>query len=67
MNTLISQLAFKAKALALNVTETELKVLEATNEAAWGPHGKDMQGKGRLHCSHLLFSFYISITLLFSS
>lgn len=45
LNSLVTTLAAKAKALALNVTEIELKVMEATNEEPWGPHGKDMQGK----------------------
>ncbi len=44
LNSLVTTLAVKAKALALNVTEIELKVMEATNEEPWGPHGKDMQG-----------------------
>lgn len=30
--------------MALNVTEIELQVLEATNEEPWGPHGQAMQG-----------------------
>ncbi|GIL55347.1 hypothetical protein Vafri_10899 [Volvox africanus] len=42
-NSVLNSLAAKAKALALNVTDIELKVLEATNEEPWGPHGKDMQ------------------------
>ncbi|EFJ39891.1 hypothetical protein VOLCADRAFT_100407 [Volvox carteri f. nagariensis] len=42
-NTVLNTLAAKAKALALNVTEIELKVLEATNEEPWGPHGQAMQ------------------------
>ncbi|GIL88365.1 hypothetical protein Vretimale_15048 [Volvox reticuliferus] len=42
-NAVLNTLAAKAKALALNVTEIELKVLEATNEEPWGPHGKEMQ------------------------
>ncbi|GLI71657.1 hypothetical protein VaNZ11_016938 [Volvox africanus] len=42
-NSVLNTLAAKAKALALNVTDIELKVLEATNEEPWGPHGKDMQ------------------------
>lgn len=39
-----ADLAFRAKAVALNVTRTELIVLEATNEEAWGPHGSAMSG-----------------------
>lgn len=45
----LSDLAFRAKAVALNVTRTELIVLEATNEEAWGPHGSAMSGTGRHH------------------
>lgn len=37
----------QAKAFAAGVTEIELKVLEATNEDKWGPHGNDMKGMGR--------------------
>lgn len=40
---LLASLASKAKALALNVTEIELRVMEATNEEPWGPHGQAMQ------------------------
>ncbi|GAX79430.1 hypothetical protein CEUSTIGMA_g6871.t1 [Chlamydomonas eustigma] len=35
-------IAAKVKAAVLNVTDVELKVLEATNEQAWGPHGSAM-------------------------
>ncbi len=34
----------QAKAFAAGVSEIELKVLEATNEDKWGPHGNDMKG-----------------------
>jgi hypothetical protein len=40
---LATQLANKAKALALNVSDIELKVLEATNEEPWGPHATAMR------------------------
>ncbi|KXZ52415.1 hypothetical protein GPECTOR_9g459 [Gonium pectorale] len=42
-NSVLNTVVNKAKALALNVSEIELKVLDATNEEPWGPHGKDMQ------------------------
>lgn len=34
----------QAKAYVNNVSELELKVLEATNHDPWGPHGSVMQG-----------------------
>jgi ENTH domain len=40
----IKNLADKAKAYVNNVTELEMKVLEATNHEPWGPHGSVMQG-----------------------
>lgn len=40
----IKNLADKAKAYVNNVSELELKVLEATNHDPWGPHGSVMQG-----------------------
>mmetsp|Transcript_31014 Transcript_31014/g.68811 ORF Transcript_31014/g.68811 Transcript_31014/m.68811 type:complete len:633 (+) Transcript_31014:139-2037(+) len=45
---LIANVAAKIKAATLNVTDTELKVLEATNEEAWGPHGTAMSEIARL-------------------
>mmetsp|Transcript_8424 Transcript_8424/g.21033 ORF Transcript_8424/g.21033 Transcript_8424/m.21033 type:complete len:569 (-) Transcript_8424:387-2093(-) len=40
---LLDALKTKAKALAAGVSEIEFKVLEATNEDKWGPHGSAMQ------------------------
>eukprot|EP00878_Enallax_costatus_P030505 GHUV01033215.1.p1 GENE.GHUV01033215.1~~GHUV01033215.1.p1 ORF type:complete len:130 (+),score=9.39 GHUV01033215.1:357-746(+) len=40
----IKNVVDKAKAYVNNVSELEMKVLEATNHEPWGPHGKDMQG-----------------------
>jgi hypothetical protein len=40
----LSSLAQKAKAVALKVSDVELKVLEATNHDSWGPHGQTMSG-----------------------
>lgn len=37
-------LKFKAKALAAGVTETEYRVIEATNDDKWGPPGSTLQG-----------------------
>lgn len=42
--TKIKNLADKAKAYVNNVSELEMKVLEATNHEPWGPHGSAMQG-----------------------
>lgn len=38
-----SLLGQQAKAFAAGVSEVEFKVLEATNEDKWGPHGSAMQ------------------------
>ncbi len=43
-----------AQALALNVTEIELRVMEATNEEPWGPHGQAMQGERCVHQGRML-------------
>jgi hypothetical protein len=43
--TKIKNIADKAKALALSMSELEMKVMDATNHEPWGPHGKDMQGE----------------------
>jgi hypothetical protein len=43
----LSSLAQKAKAVALKVSDVELKVLEATNHDSWGPHGQTMSGGRR--------------------
>ena len=34
----------KVKQVALQLTEIEVKVEDATNNEPWGPHGKDMAG-----------------------
>lgn len=39
-----ASLATKAKALRHNLSEIEVKTLEATNEDPWGPHGSAMAG-----------------------
>lgn len=39
-----AQLATKAKAFANNLSDIEIKTLEATNEEHWGPHGSAMAG-----------------------
>ena len=35
----------KVKQIALQLTEVEIKVEDATNNDPWGPHGKDMAGE----------------------
>lgn len=40
---MISAIMQAAKAAVLNVSEIELKTLDATNAEAWGPHGSAMQ------------------------
>eukprot|EP00882_Tetradesmus_deserticola_P033933 GHRQ01038806.1.p2 GENE.GHRQ01038806.1~~GHRQ01038806.1.p2 ORF type:complete len:103 (+),score=21.95 GHRQ01038806.1:432-740(+) len=40
----IKNFADKAKAYVNNVSELEMKVLEATNHEPWGPHGSAMAG-----------------------
>lgn len=42
--TKIKNVVDKAKAYVNNVSELEMKVLEATNHEPWGPHGTVMQG-----------------------
>ena len=37
----------KVKQIALQLTEVEVKVEDATNNEPWGPHGKDMAGEPR--------------------
>ena len=37
----------KVKQIALQLTEIEVKVEDATNNEPWGPHGKDMAGEPR--------------------
>jgi len=44
----IKNLADKAKAYVSNVSELEMKVLDATNHEPWGPHGTVMQGRGNM-------------------
>lgn len=40
----IKNMADKAKAYYNNMTDLELKVMEATNHEPWGPHGQAMSG-----------------------
>ena len=42
--TKIKNLADKAKAYMNNLSELEVKVMEATNHEPWGPHGTAMRG-----------------------
>ena len=56
----VSQLSTKVKQMALNLTDLEVKVEEATNNEPWGPHGSAMAGQptliGRLLCGqHLAY------------
>ena len=41
----VSQLSTKVKQMALNLTDLEVKVEEATNNEPWGPHGSAMAGQ----------------------
>lgn len=43
--TYLKGLGNKVKQMALQLTEVEIKVEDATNNQPWGPHGKDMAGK----------------------
>ena len=47
--TYLKGLGNKVKQMALQLTEVEIKVEDATNNQPWGPHGKDMAGKIALH------------------
>lgn len=48
----ISSLSTKVKQMALNLTDLEVKVEEATNNEPWGPHGSTMAGACRSAYSH---------------
>lgn len=50
----VKQLADKAKAYMNNMTDLEVKVMEATNHDPWGPHGTAMQGAARSRQVHHL-------------
>ena len=42
----------KAKQYALNLTDIEIKVEQATNNDPWGPHGTVMGGRLLVCCLH---------------
>ena len=42
---MVKTVSNKVKQYALNLSEIEIKVEEATNNEPWGPHGTVMQGK----------------------
>jgi epsin len=42
---MVKSVSNKVKQYALNLSEIEIKVEEATNNEPWGPHGTVMQGK----------------------
>ena len=48
---MVKKAVTKGMALAYNMTEIEIKVLDATNEEAWGPHGQAMAGEQAARCS----------------
>jgi hypothetical protein len=48
----VRELFDKATNLVMNYTETEAKVVEATNDEAWGPPGKLLQ-----ELAHLSYSY----------
>ena len=41
---ILKKVTTTVKQVALNLTETEIKVEEATNNEPWGPHGTTMSG-----------------------
>jgi ENTH domain len=41
----LKSLSTKVKQMALNLTDLEVKVEEATNNDPWGPHGTVMAGR----------------------
>ena len=59
---MFSRVATVAKQVALNLSEIEIKVDEATNNEPWGPHGAAMTGESVLFPSPLVCSFGISAT-----
>ena len=47
----------KAKQYALNLTDIEIKVEQATNNDPWGPHGTAMGGTDCSKCGGLYIDF----------
>jgi hypothetical protein len=48
----VRELFDKATNIVMNYTETEAKVVEATNDEAWGPPGKMLQELSQLSYSY---------------
>lgn len=48
----VRELFDKATNIVMNYTETEAKVVEATNDEAWGPAGKLLQELSQLSYSY---------------
>ena len=48
----IRELFDKATNMVMNYSETEVKVVEATNDESWGPAGKLLQELSQLTYSH---------------
>ena len=48
----VRELVDKATNIVMNYTETEAKVVEATNDEAWGPAGKLLQELSQLSYSY---------------
>lgn len=48
----VRELFDKATNIVMNYTETEAKVVEATNDESWGPPGKLLQELSQLSFSH---------------
>lgn len=52
MPYVVRELFDKATNIVMNYTETEAKVVEATNDESWGPPGKLLQDLSQLSYSH---------------
>ncbi len=51
MPYVVRELFDKATNIVMNYSETETKVVEATNDESWGPPGKLLQDLSQLSCS----------------
>ena len=64
---MFKSIANRAKQYALNLSEIELKVEDATNNEAWGPTGTQMSGQLLKHLPGTLISAATSATLVVCS
>jgi epsin len=58
----VRELFDKATNIVMNYTETETKIVEATNDESWGPSGKLLQDLSQLSHSN---EHYNEVNLIF--